>query len=350
MKVEEVLPKVYFDIKIGEKDVGRVVAELFVKKAPETTEAFVNTLESYKGHKFNRVIKNFMVQCDNGVVSESDDKIAVENQDEAFEEPFLLALAGKSVSQFFITTLKAQHLAGQHTCFGRVIKGKSVIREVENVLTDKEHVPVEKDAVVIVDCGNWEEGDPVPIYNACYDEIAGDIYEEYPDDDSHIDKESSASVLKAATTIKNAGGELFKSGSPQKAALKFKKALRYVMEYFPDPDEEPELFKKYTDLKKKIYLNLSLMTLKLKDYHKCLDYCEYLFAMALTQQEKAKTLFRSGSAKIELRKYKEAIQTLEQAQKLVPGDAAIEKELVRAQQLLEAFQKAERAKYAKFFG
>ncbi|KAF3987217.1 hypothetical protein FT663_04038 [Candidozyma haemuli var. vulneris] len=349
MKVEEVLPKVYLDISVGEREVGRIVAELFVSKAPSTTAAFLEQLDSYKGHGFNRIIKNFMIQCDNGNIDESE-KLPEENKEEPFEQPFLLALAGQSVSQFFITTYKSQHLSGLHTCFGRVLKGKSVIREIENVQTDKEHAPLESDPVIIKDCGQWEEGDPVPIFNACYDEIAGDIYEEYPDDDDHIDKESSASALKAATRIKNAGGELLKSGEPQKASFKFRKAMRYLTEYFPDQDEEPEFYAKYTDLKKKIYLNFSLATLKLKQYSRCLDYCNYLFEMKITPQEKAKTLFRAGSAKIELREYKEAIRTLEEAQKLVPEDAGIKKELTRAEEQLEASKKAERAKYAKFFG
>ncbi|PSK40627.1 hypothetical protein C7M61_000275 [Candidozyma pseudohaemuli] len=349
MRVEEVLPKIYLDISVGDAKIGRIVSELYVSKAPSTVAAFLDQLHTYKGHRFNRIIKNFMIQCDNGNVADSE-KVAEENVEEKFEESFLLALAGRSVSQFFITTYKAQHLLGQHTCFGRVIKGKSVIREIENVQTDSAHVPVDSAPVVITECGQWEDGDPVPIFNACYDEIAGDIFEEYPDDDRHIDKELSASVLKASTIIKNAGGELFKQGELQKALFKFKKALRYVMEFFPDPDEEPDFYQKYMDLKKKIYLNLSLVTLKLKQYSRCLDYCEYLSEMSLSQQEKAKTLFRAGSAKIELRKYKEAISSLEEAQKLVPDDAAIPKEISKAQELLDQSKKAERAKYSKFFG
>lgn len=349
MKVEEVLPKIYLDISVKDARVGRIVTELFVNKAPVTVGAFTEQLLTYKGRPFNRVIKNFMIQCDNGDVKDPA-KIAEENPEEKFEEPFLLALAGRSVSQFFITTSKAQHLLGEHTCFGRVIKGKSVIREVENVPADLTHVPLKESPVVIVDCGLWEEGDPVPIFNACYDEVAGDIYEEYPDDDTHIDKELSASVFKASTIIKNSGGELFKSGDPQKAFFKYRKALRYVMEYFPDQDEEPEYFKKYTELKKKIYLNMSLVTLKLKQYARCLDYCDYLSEMSLSPQEKAKMLFRAGSARIELRKYNEAIKALHQAQNLCPDDVAVAKELERAETLLEASKKAERAKYSKFFG
>lgn len=346
MKVEEVLPKVYLDIAVGEKNVGRIVAELYLNRAPTTVDAFLENLHTYKGHHFDRAIKNFMIQCDNGNLN-NESELEKENEDDKFDQPFLLALAGNSVSQFFITTSKSQHLQGKHTCFGRVIRGKSIIREIENVKTGKEYNPVE--SVKIIGCGTWEVGDPVPIYNACYEEVAGDVFEEYPDDDSHIDKESSASVYRAATAIKNAGGEIFKRGDPQNAFFKYRKALRYVMEYFPDPDEEPDYFAKYTELKKKVYLNMSLATLKLEQYPKCLDYCEYLLAMVLTQQEKAKTFFRKGSASLELRKFEDAITSLKEAQRWAPEDKAITTKLARAEELLTARKKAERDKYAKMF-
>jgi cyclophilin family peptidyl-prolyl cis-trans isomerase len=39
-------------------------------------------------------------------------------------------------SQFFITTTACPHLDGKHVVFGKVLKGHSLVREMEHTLTD----------------------------------------------------------------------------------------------------------------------------------------------------------------------------------------------------------------------
>lgn len=348
MIVEEVHPQVFFDISIGNDAVGRIVISLFSDKAPNATAAFTSHLPHFTGQPFNRVLKNFMIQCKSDASDET--TTLDENKDGDVDKPFVVCLAGSSPSQFFITTYKSPHLKGKHIVLGEVVHGKSVVRAVENVNTNKDHVPVETEQVTITKCGEWNEGDELPVFNACYDPIGGDIYEEFPDDDLHIDKELSQSAFKAASIIKNSGAELFKLGQWQNALLKYMKSLRYVTEYFPDMDQEPEFYAKYTELKKKLYLNLCLVHLKLKNYNRCRDFGGYVLSMKATDQEKAKTLYRLGCTLIETHKYDEAIDHLSKAQKIAgEGDKAIEKELARAQQLSESKKKAEKARYAKFF-
>lgn len=59
--------QVWFDIKIGGADAGRIEIGLFGKTVPKTVKNFVELAkkpegEGYKGSLFHRVIKDFMIQ------------------------------------------------------------------------------------------------------------------------------------------------------------------------------------------------------------------------------------------------------------------------------------------------
>merc|ERR1711874_94968 len=110
----------------------------------------------------HRVVRNFMIQSDdfvnyNGTGGESiyggtfeDGEFVLKH-----DRPFLLSMANRgrntNGSQFFVTTAPASHLDSLHVVFGQVVSGKEVVKEIEDLDTDKKDRPLQD--VRMVNCG-----------------------------------------------------------------------------------------------------------------------------------------------------------------------------------------------------
>uniref|UniRef100_A0A7S2TM15 Peptidyl-prolyl cis-trans isomerase n=1 Tax=Lotharella oceanica TaxID=641309 RepID=A0A7S2TM15_9EUKA len=156
---------VFFDIKAGDKMLGRVVFDLRHDVCPKTCKNFQELATGqhgfgYKGSPFHRVIPEFMCQGGdftrrNGTGGKSiyGERFADENFTLKHEQWSLsMANAGPNTngSQFFVCYIRCGWLDGKHTVFGKVAQGQDVLREVEKL--GARSGKTSKD-IIIEDCG-----------------------------------------------------------------------------------------------------------------------------------------------------------------------------------------------------
>ena len=163
-------PRVFLDIEIGGRAIGRLVIELRSDVVPRTCENFRSHCLGDKGltfvnRLFHRVIPGFMAQggCDKGDGTGGSSIYGRSFNDENFrlrhDARGTLSMANSGAhtngSQFFITFKATPHLDGKHVVFARVVDGLDVLAIIEKVATgplDRPRMPV-----TIARCGEMLE-------------------------------------------------------------------------------------------------------------------------------------------------------------------------------------------------
>ena len=101
-----------------------------------------------------------------------------------------------------------------------------------------------------------------------------------------------------------------------------------------------------------MHSNSSLLQIKLKSYEAAQNSADNALELGegeISNQDRAKASYRKALALLGLKDDEEAVKSLETAQKLAPGDAAITKELGAAKKKAAEHAQKEKATYKKFF-
>lgn len=168
---------VFFDIQVGGQSIGRIKIELWKTLCPKTVENFRQFCTGeykrnglpvgFKGCKFHRVIKDFMIQGGDFIKGDGTGKLSIYGEKFADESTGLelkhlhsgilsMANSGPNTNgcQFFITCNKTDWLDGKHVVFGRIMDAESmlVVRKIEAVPVSGNSNKPRLD-VLIAECG-----------------------------------------------------------------------------------------------------------------------------------------------------------------------------------------------------
>jgi peptidylprolyl isomerase len=151
-------PRVFLEIAIEAKIIGKLIIELYTNKVPRTAENFrmLCTGEKgvgrsganlhYKDCKFHKVITGFLIQGGDFIANDGTQNESVYGprfEDENFSVPhdrrgiLSMANSGRNTNggQFFITFDATPWLDGKNVAFGQVVEGLELLQEIEAIGT-----------------------------------------------------------------------------------------------------------------------------------------------------------------------------------------------------------------------
>ncbi|XP_057769030.1 peptidyl-prolyl cis-trans isomerase CYP40-like isoform X2 [Salvia miltiorrhiza] len=357
-------PRCFLDVSIGGELEGRMVVELYKDVVPKTVDNFralctgergVGSVTGvplhYKGSRFGRIIRGFMVQggaisVENGVSGESIYGLTFE--DENFElkhtRKGMLSMANNgpnsNESQFSILTTQAPHLDGKCVVFGKLIKGFGVLRAVEYTAVTEDYCPTAD--VVIVDCGEIPEGGDDGTVNFFKD---GDLYPDSPMD-LDVKPDTYSWVISAIESIKIIGNMHFKKQDFKMAIRKYRKAIKYQDLCWEMPDLDQEQSELLRKIKSQILTNSCMCKMKLGDLDGALLDAD--FAIRETK-DNPKAFYRQGQVYMALNNIDAAVESFQKALELEPTDGCIKKELAIAKKKIADRNDLEKKAFSKMF-
>jgi peptidyl-prolyl isomerase D len=177
----------------------------------------------------------------------------------------------------------------------------------------------------------------------------GDKYEDFPADQA--EDIIAAEGFKIAGEVKELGNKAYKASDWPLALEKYQKAVRYINESEDPTPEDPEtLAKDIAALKFSLFNNSAQVHIKQKDYASAVrSATSALEVPGQPAETQAKALYRRAEARSERKQDEEAMEDLEKALSLAPGDAAVKRKLEAIKVKVAAYKKKQQAAYSKFF-
>jgi peptidyl-prolyl isomerase D len=118
----------------------------------------------------------------------------------------------------------------------------------------------------------------------------------------------------------------------------------------PLDSDPPELGQQLNAIKTILYSNSALLQNKVGQYGDAADNAtKALETEGIADKDKAKALFRRAQAKVGKKNEEEALEDLEEAKKLAPGDAGIVKELEGIKKKIKDRREKEKKAYKNAF-
>jgi peptidyl-prolyl isomerase D len=271
--------------------------------------------------------------------------------------------AGTNGSQFFITTVPTSHLDDKHVVFGEVLSGKGIVRAIEAAPTDSTDRPQRE--VKIVRSGQLTGADYDAALKRAVDAF-GDAYEDFPADQQDAPL-TTAQTAKIAAELKDMGNQAYKAGDVAMALKKYLKGVRYLDEADEpakadedgsDADDDKvaaetpseELGGTMAGLRFTLLSNAALMQVREGSWVPAIRTATAALAVeGQPAAARAKALYRRALARSGRKADAEALEDLEEALKLAPGDAAVVREEQEVRKRLAERKKKEKAAYSKFF-
>ena len=164
-------------VTITMEDGGKIVAELYPEKAPQSVRNFISLIQKsfYDGLIFHRVIEGFMIQggCPDGT-GMGGPGYCIKGEflfngvkNDIKHKRGVLSMARSSSpnsagSQFFIMHEDARHLDGQYAAFGKVIEGMDVVDKIAATKVDRNDRPLSEQKIASVTVDTKGETYPEP--------------------------------------------------------------------------------------------------------------------------------------------------------------------------------------------
>jgi peptidyl-prolyl isomerase D len=203
--------------------------------------------------------------------------------------------------------------------------------------------------VTIADCGQLT-GEEALKADAKGPDATGDEYEDFPEDagkDFTPDQ-----IVKIATDLKAYGNKAFLEMKNLPLALeKYAKGLRYLNEDMGTEKPKIQVKLAMENLRYSLNSNSALISNKLQDFAEGKRFATAALESSdeLSGPEECKVLFRRAIANLGLKDEDAALEDLETANDLSPGDAAVVAQLRKTKQEIAERAKKEKAAYSKFF-